>query len=90
MIKKKILILLLSIPIMFLCCYTIRACLCFASTWWPPFCFGQKSFLGKEIKQSMLFIKQMICLCILARLVAQIKWSLAQNTIGGNKLKFGF
>ncbi len=36
----------------------------------------------------MLFIKQIICLCILVGLMAQIKWSLAQNTIGGNKFKF--
>jgi hypothetical protein len=37
----------------------------------------------------MLFIMQIICLCILVGLMVQIKWSLAQNTIGGNKFKFG-
>jgi hypothetical protein len=74
----------LSIPILLLCCYTIRVCLCFVGTWWPPFYFGQKSLLGGESEQNMLFIKHITCLCILVELMAQIKWSFAQNTIGGN------
>jgi hypothetical protein len=34
--------------------------------------------------------KKKICLCILVGLVVQIKWSLVENTYGGNKFKFGY
>jgi len=87
--KINLKILPLSIPIWLLCCYTIGACSCFVSTLQPLFCFGQKRLLGGESEQSMLFIKQIICFCILIGLVVQIKSSLAQNTIGGSKFKFG-
>jgi len=55
-------ILPLSIPVLLLCCYTIGACSCFVNIWQPPFCFGQKSLLGGESEQSMLFIKQIMSL----------------------------
>jgi hypothetical protein len=58
---------------------------------WPEEPFKRRKRAKHVVHKAnnMSLIKQIICLCILVGLVVQIKWSLAQNTIGGNKFKFG-